>query len=377
MGSAGRPSPNLNDTTFDKAIGTAKLLPVLQSISVGWGCTQLLDSEVSIRKLLNPRSKGVAIMTRYLSLRVVRWVTGICIVLFVTYAMMFYGAGDPVRRMYMSSSDSQMWVDERMLEALRKKYGLDKPFPEQFKNYVSGLLVGDWGRTLSQERRPVWDIVRARLPISMQLGLAATVLITVVGIPLGVLASLHHNRPLDSAIVGFVAFANAVPQFVSAPMLMLLLVLVLHVMDVPYGWNGLFDKQVILPVVVMALGSVQGVIRQTRAGMLEVMGSDYIRTARAKGLTERLVVFRHMLRPVLIPVVTSIGLTMIAMVNGAIYVETIFNIPGLGHLTVYGLRFADYPVIMAVVLIGTVIVMVSNLLVDLVYPLLDPRITRD
>jgi ABC-type dipeptide/oligopeptide/nickel transport system permease component len=316
-------------------------------------------------------------MTRYLSLRVVRWVTGICIVLFVTYAMMFYGAGDPVRRMYMSSSDSQMWVDERMLEALRKKYGLDKPFPEQFKNYVSGLLVGDWGRTLSQERRPVWDIVRARLPISMQLGLAATVLITVVGIPLGVLASLHHNRPLDSAIVGFVAFANAVPQFVSAPMLMLLLVLVLHVMDVPYGWNGLFDKQVILPVVVMALGSVQGVIRQTRAGMLEVMGSDYIRTARAKGLTERLVVFRHMLRPVLIPVVTSIGLTMIAMVNGAIYVETIFNIPGLGHLTVYGLRFADYPVIMAVVLIGTVIVMVSNLLVDLVYPLLDPRITRE
>jgi len=140
-------------------------------------------------------------MTRYLVLRIVRWVTGICIVLFVTYAMMFYGAGDPVRRMYMSSSDSQMWVDERMIEALREKYGLDKPFPEQFKNYVSGLLVGDWGRTLSQERRPVWDMVRAKLPISMQLGLAATVLITVVGIPLGVLAALHHNRPLDSTIV--------------------------------------------------------------------------------------------------------------------------------------------------------------------------------
>jgi peptide/nickel transport system permease protein len=316
-------------------------------------------------------------MTRYLVLRIVRWVTGICIVLFVTYAMMFYGAGDPVRRMYMSSSDSQMWVDERMIEALRKKYGLDKPFPEQFKNYVSGLVVGDWGRTLSQERRPVWDMVRAKLPISMQLGLATTVLITVVGIPLGVLAALHHNRPLDSAIVGFVAFINALPQFVTAPMLMLLLVLGLHVMDVPYGWNGLFDKQAILPVVVMALGSVQGVIRQTRAGMLEVMGSDYIRTARAKGLPERLVVLRHMLRPVLIPVVTSIGLTMIALVNGAIYVETIFNIPGFGHLTVQGLRFADYPVIMAVVLIGTVIVMVSNLLVDLVYPLLDPRVTHD
>jgi len=291
--------------------------------------------------------------------------------------MMFYGAGDPVRRMYMSSSDSQMWVDERMLEALRKKYGLDKPFSEQFKSYVSRLIRGDWGRTLSQERRPVWDIVKAKLPISMQLGLAATVLITVVGIPLGVLAALHHNRGLDSTIVGSVAFVNAVPQFVTGPMLMLVLVLVLHVMDVPYGWKGLFHKQVILPVAVMAMGAMQGVIRQTRAGMLEVMRSDYIRTARAKGLPERLVVLRHMLRPVLIPVVTSIGLTMIAMVNGAIYVETIFNIPGFGNLTVYGIQYADYPVIMAVVLVGTMIVMVSNLLVDLVYPLLDPRITRD
>jgi peptide/nickel transport system permease protein len=315
-------------------------------------------------------------MTRYLALRSVRWITGICIVLFVCYAMMFYGAGDPIRRMYMSSSDSQMWVDERMLEALRKKYGLDKPFSEQFKNYVSRLVRGDWGRTLSQQRRPVWDMVRAKWPISLQLGLATTVVITVVGIPLGVLAALHHNRPLDSTIIGFVAFLNAVPQFVTGPMLMLLLVLGLHVMDVPYGWKGIFDKQVILPVAVMALGSVQSVIRQTRAGMLEVMQSDYIRTARAKGLPERLVVLRHMLRPVLIPVITSIGLTMITLVNGAIYVETIFNIPGLGHLTVYGLRYADYPVIMAVVLIGTVIVMVSNLLVDLVYPLLDPRVTH-
>jgi ABC-type dipeptide/oligopeptide/nickel transport system permease component len=316
-------------------------------------------------------------MVRYLLNRIVRWIFGVAIILFVTYAMMYYGAGDPIKRMYMSRGESDMWLNQQTIDALRAKYGLDKPFPEQFRSYVIKLFQGDWGRSFSESNRPVWDMVKAKLPISMQLGLAATALITVFGIPLGVLAALNHNRAADSAIVGTITFVNAIPQFVTAPMLMLFLVLTLHVMDVPYGWNGLFDKQVILPVVVMAMGAVQGVIRQTRAGMLEVMSSDYIRTARAKGLPEWIVIFRHMLRPVLIPVVTSIGLTMIAMVNGAIYVETIFNIPGFGQLTLQGMNFADYPIIMAVVLIGTLIILVSNLLVDLVYPLLDPRITHE
>jgi len=316
-------------------------------------------------------------MGRYLLTRIARWIAGVAIILFVTYAMMYYGAGDPIQRMYMSRGDSDKWLDQQAIDALRAKYGLDKPFPEQFRSYVAKLFQGDWGRSFTESNRPVWDMVKVKLPISMQLGLAATALITVFGIPLGVLAALNHNRAGDSAIVGTISFVNAVPQFVTAPMLMLFLVLTLHLMDVPYGWNGLFDKQVILPVVVMAMGAVQGVIRQTRAGMLEVMSSDYIRTARAKGLPERIVIFRHMLRPVLIPVVTAIGLTMIAMVNGAIYVETIFNIPGFGQLTLQGIGFADYPIIMAVVLVGTLIILVSNLLVDLVYPLLDPRITHE
>ena len=316
-------------------------------------------------------------MGRYLITRLVRWIVGVAIILFVTYAMMYYGAGDPIKRMYMSSGDSAMWLDEQMLDALRAKYGLDKSFPEQFRDYVTHLFVGDWGNSFSESNRPVWDMVSAKLPISMQLGLAATVVITVLGIPLGALAALNHNRWLDSAIIGTITFVNAIPQFVTAPMLMLFLVLGLGVMDVPYGWKGLLNTQVILPVAVLSMGAIQGVIRQTRAGMLEVMSSDYIRTARAKGLPEWLVVVRHMLRPVLIPVVTAIGLTMIAMVNGAIYVETIFNIPGFGQLTLQGMGHADYPVIMAVVLVGTMIILVSNLLVDLIYPLLDPRITHD
>ncbi len=316
-------------------------------------------------------------MGRYLIIRVGRWIASVAIIIFITYAMMFYGAADPIKRMFMSRAESDKWLDQVTIDALREKYGLDKPFPEQLKNYVGRLLVGDWGNSFSESNRPVLDMVRAKLPISMQLGLAATVLITVLGIPLGVLAALCHNHWPDAAIIGTISFVNAIPQFVTAPMLMLLLVLGLHVLDVPYGWKGLFDQQVILPVVVLSLGAVQGVIRQARVGMLEVMSADYVRTARAKGLPERLVIMRHMLRVVLIPVVTSIGLTMITMVNGAIYVEKIFSIPGFGSLTLNGLNSADYPVIMASVVVGTLIILVSNLLVDLIYPLLDPRITQE
>ena len=316
-------------------------------------------------------------MLSYLATRLVRWIAGLSIVLFVAYAMMFFGIGDPVRRIYMDQSDSRLWVTDQMLDNLREKYGMNKPFLEQFRDYVSKLLQGDMGNTLASPNRPVGEIVAARLPISVQIGLASTLMISIFGIGLGIIAALNHNRWLDSLIVGGVAFFNAIPSFVTAPMLMLFFVLGLKIMDVPYGWKGLFNQQVILPIVVITLGGIQGIIRMTRAGILEVMDSDYIRMARAKGLPERLVIIRHVLRPVLIPVVTSIGLTMISLVNGAIYVERIFNIPGFGFLTTDAVTSGDYPVIMAVVLVGTLIVMISNLLVDLVYPFLDPRITHE
>jgi peptide/nickel transport system permease protein len=315
-------------------------------------------------------------MARYLLIRLVRWIIGITVILFITYAMMYYGAGDPVRRIYMSRGDSMMYLDQNMVQALREKYGLDRSFTDQFVTYVSNLLKGDFGNSFKDSYMPISSMIRVKLAISMQLGLVATLIVAVVGIPLGVVAALRHNKLIDNVIVGTAASAHAIPQFVSAPLLMLFVVLGLHLMDVPYGWKGILNKQIILPVFVLAMGSLQTVIRQTRAGMLEALGSDYVRTARAKGLPEKLVVSRHMLRPVLIPVVTSIGLIMIGLVNGAIYVETIFNIPGFGQMTVAGIQNADYPVIMATVLIGALIVMVSNLLVDLIYPLLDPRITR-
>jgi len=314
-------------------------------------------------------------MITYLAMRALRWITGLLLVLFVSYAMMFYGAGDPIRRMFIDLREGSMTVSDEMVEKIRAKYGLDQPFPVQFATYVKNLLQGDFGNSI-REKRAVLTMIQVRLPISMQIGLVATIIAALIGIPLGVIAALKHNQWIDTLVVGLTVFLNAVPLFVTGPLLLVLLVLVLQVMDVPFGWKGIFNTQVILPVAVMALGPLPTIVRQTRAAMLEVITDDYIRTARAKGLPERIVILRHMLRPVMIPVVTSLGMIMMSLVNGALFVELIFNIPGFGKLTVQGLQQVDYPIIMAVVLVGTLIVMVSNLLVDLIYPLLDPRITR-
>ena len=192
----------------------------------------------------------------------------------------------------------------------------------------------------------------------MQLGFAATILASVIGIPLGVAAALRHNGWLDRIIVSTVTFITAIPIFVTAPMLLLFLVLVVNVMDVPYGWNGLFHTDVILPVFVIALGPLPIIVRQARSALLEVKNQHFIRTARAKGLPERLVVARHMLRPVMTPVITTLGLQMITLVNGALFVELVFNIPGFGLLTIEGIRSVDYPIIMAVTIIGTLIIFV-------------------
>ena len=310
----------------------------------------------------------------FLLIRLLRWAVGLIIILFVTYSMMFFGAGDPIRMMFIQSNEAD-FDDPQAMEALRSKYGLDQPFLVQFGNYVKNLVRGDWGRSIRlQVDRPVTEIISFRLSVSMQLGIAATLVAALIGIPLGIASALKHNRWIDRLIVSTVMFITAIPVFVTAPMLLLFFVLILKIMDVPYGWSGIAHPDVILPVAVIAVGPLPIIVRQTRSAMLEVKGQPYIRTARAKGLPERMIITRHMLRPVLTPVVTTLGLLMITLVNGALFVELVFNIPGFGLLTVEGIRTVDYPIIMAVAIVGTLIIFVSNFLVDILYPILDPRV---
>lgn len=310
-------------------------------------------------------------MVPYIAVRALRWVTGLFVVLFVTYAMMYYGGGDPIRQMFLDRDVSTL--SPEAMAVLRERHGLDKPFLQQFMHYMERLAHGDMGHSI-RENRAVTEMIMARLPISLQLGAAATAVATLFGVPLGVIAALNHNRWPDTLIVGVLTLFRAVPVFVTGPLLLLLLVVGLNIMNVPFGWKGLYHPETILPVFVTALGPMPIFMRMSRAAVLEVLSEDYIRTARAKGLPPRQIALRHVLRPALTPIVTTIGLLMTTLVNGAIFVELVFNIPGLGHLTIQGLQDVDYPIIIGTVLVGAVLVMIVNLLVDLAYPLIDPRV---
>ena len=287
-------------------------------------------------------------MASFLLIRLLRWSAGLLLILFVTYAMMYYGAGDPIRMMFIQGEDFDT-EDEVVMRALRKKYGLDEPFLVQFGNYLGKLAQGDWGRSIRlQVDRPVLEMVQFRLPISMQLGFAATAIGAVVGIALGVVSALYHNRWQDRLIISTVLFINGIPIFVIGPMLLLLLVLQLGLIDVPYGWSGLFHIDAALPVAVISISILPIIVRQTRSAMLEIKSQLYVRTARAKGIPESRIILRHMMRPMLTPVVTTLGLVMIGLINGSLIVELIFNIPGFGLLTIEGIKKVDYPIIMAV-----------------------------
>ena len=290
-------------------------------------------------------------------------------VLFITFTLGFYGPGDPLEIFY----NEELIPDPEILERLRELHGLDRPFWVQFGDYFTGLLQGDWGKSISSGR-DVWPSFTASMPISAQLGLAAAVVLVVVGIPLGALAAVKQNTWLDYLIVFASIVVRSIPVFVLGPMLLIVLVLWLSIMNVPIGWKGIFHTNAILPVLLMAAGPLLVVVRQTRAGVIEVLSENYIRTARAKGLLERLVVWRHVLKNALTPVFTTMGLIMSGLVTGAFFVELIFGIPGFAGLGIQAFQARDYPVILGVTIIGAAIIIISNLIVDLGYGLLDPRI---
>jgi ABC-type dipeptide/oligopeptide/nickel transport system permease component len=294
-------------------------------------------------------------------------------VLLTVYALAFYGAGDPVKLMFLRQPGDVVFNPQRV-EAIREAAGLNRPFIEQFFSYVTNALGGNFGNSLISSRS-VLSMIKAAAPVSIQLGALAILITALVAIPLGVIAGLNRNTRLDYTILGSALFVWAIPSYVAGPMLMVFLLLVLPGVDVPYGWGGIWDGRVVLPLLVLSLQPIALIVRQTRTAVIDVMDEDFVRTARAKGITETQITLRHILRPVLTPVITQLGLIMITLVNGAVFVELVFGLPGLGRLTIQSLQNSDYPVILAVTLIASVLVMASNLLVDVIYPLLDPRAT--
>lgn len=313
-------------------------------------------------------------MARHILLKVLRWIPSVFIVILVVYALLFFGAGDPVRLMFLRSPGDVAWNPER-INAMRHELGLDRSFGEQFFDYIRNLVQGNLGNSLLYQRS-VNDMVKVAAPVSIQLALAAMVIMAILGIPLGVLAAVYKNSWIDHLIEGTALAFWAIPTYVAGPLLVILLVRGLKLMSVPYGWDGLLSPKAIIPLVVLSMRPIAIIIRQSRAAILEVMGEDYIRTARAKGISDYLVISRHILRPVLTPIATSLGLVVANMIQGNILLEMVFGIPGLGRLVAQSTIDADYPVVLAVVVIGSFLVMATNLAVDVLYPILDPRVRQ-
>lgn len=303
--------------------------------------------------------------------RLALWVPSVLLVMLAVYALAFYGAGDPIKLIFLRAPGDVAY-DPTKIEAIREQAGLNRPFLVQFGSYIWNLLHGNFGNSLTSGRS-VWKMISAAAPVSLSLGLCAMIVTALVAIPLGMVAGMRQNSRLDYIILGTAVTLWAIPAYVAGPLLMVLLIMVLPDGAVPYGWGGVFDLRILLPLLVLSFQPIALILRQTRAAVIEVMSEDYVRSARAKGVPEHVVALRHILRPVLTPVVTQLGLIMITIVNGAIFVELVFGLPGLGRLTVQALINSDFPVILAITLIGSFLVMASNLLVDLLYPLLDPR----
>lgn len=308
---------------------------------------------------------------RYVGRRVLLSVPVMLIVILLTYSLAIYGAGDPVATLV---GQTEQRGNEELIERLRHRHGYDRPFLVQYADYVGEFMTGDWGTSFQLQNQSVRVLIFRTLPVSFQLGTVAVLILLIVGIPLGILAAVKQNTWIDRLVVSFSVLADSIPAFVLAPVLLVVLVLKVGLIDSAIGWDGIFSQKAILPAVILALGPMLLIVRQTRFAVIEVLQQDYIRTARAKGLRGRTVVWSHVLKNAIQPVVTVSGIIAAYLVTGSIFVEQIFGIPGFGQLVVTGLRRNDLPLLMGTTIVGAVIVLVSNLVIDLMYAVLDPRV---
>jgi peptide/nickel transport system permease protein len=269
---------------------------------------------------------------------------------------------------------------------LRELYGLDKPLMVQYWDWLSRTARLDFGRSFSPDRRPVWDKIKERVGITLSLNLMSLIIILGVSIPIGVIAAYRAHSWFDKGTTLFVFFGFAMPTFWLA--LLLIMFFGVYLDWLPISgltsltfpqftlWQKIQDlaAHVTLPVLVAAFGGLAGMSRYMRGNMLEVIRQDYITTARAKGLPERVVIFKHALRNALLPVITILGLSVPGLIGGSVIFESIFAIPGMGQLFYGAVMARDYPLVMGELVIGAVLTLLGNMLADVGYALVDPRI---
>jgi len=305
-------------------------------------------------------------VTTYILRRVLWMIPSLLVVFTLTFIVVHATPGGPW-------DESEKPLPPAVKANLDRQYHLDDPLPKQYVDYLAGAVRGDFGPSYRNVERSVSDIVGATLPVSLQLGAASMLFALVVGIPLGVLAAMRQNTWVD-----FVASLVTVSGISTPPFVRVTLLIVVFSLALPWlptgGWEGLGDVRLIIPMVAIGTGPAAILARYTRSSLLEVLPQDFLRTARAKGLAEQAVVLRHALKNALIPVVTVAGVTLANVITGAFFVERIYGVPGIGRQFVDSVSGRDYPLLLGIVLVFALLISVVNLLVDVSYGFLDPRI---
>ena len=303
---------------------------------------------------------------KYILKRIALALLTVWVVITVTFFVMRAVPGGPFM--------SEKAISETAQAALEAKYGLDKPLMEQYFTYLKDIVTKfDFGPSLKLRGRNVIDIIADGMKVSVKLGLIAAVIALVCGVVLGAVAALRRNKLIDKVIMVITTACISMPSFIMGTLLLLLFALKLGIVPA----NGETTKGLILPIITLSLSPMANITRLTRSSMLDVLGQDYIRTARAKGVAQWKIIFGHALKNSLIPVITYFGPMLAYIVTGSLVVEQIFAVPGIGRYFVSSITGRDYPLIMGTTIVLAALIVVMNLISDPLYKLVDPRITLE
>jgi len=306
-------------------------------------------------------------LLRYALLRLLGAIPTLLLVIALAFFMVHAAPGGPF--------DDERVLPPETAVALAEAYNLDEPLHRQFFNYVSGLARGDLGPSYRYRDYTVGELIGKAFPVSLKLGALAMLLATVVGIAAGSFAAIRRNTVVDRIVMTFAMTGISIPVFVVAPVLVLLFAVKLQWL--PAGWSGNDSvARFILPVIALALPQIAYIARLTRASMIDVLTSDFIRTARAQGLGTSAIVRYHALKPALLPVLSYMGPAIAAILSGSVVVEEIFGIPGLGQFFVRGALNRDYTLVLGIVIFYATLVVLLNLVVDVLYGVIDPRVRQ-
>jgi oligopeptide transport system permease protein len=303
----------------------------------------------------------------YVTRRILTSIPTLLVIVTVAFFMMRIAPGGPFDRERALPAE----IEKNVLAA----YDLDQPLLLQYRDYLLGVLQGDFGPSFKYRDFTVAELLWTGFPASLKVGGLAIVLAVAIGIGLGTLAALRQNSGVDHAVMATAMTGITIPNFVMAPLLTLVFGVYLGVLPVA-GWNGGAPAHLVLPVIALALPQIAYIARLTRGSMIEVLHANYVRTARAKGLRERIVVVRHALPGALLPVVSYLGPATAQVVTGSVVIETIFGIPGIGRYFIQGALNRDYTLVMGTVIVFAVLIILLNLIVDLLYGLLDPKVKQ-